>query len=331
MSARVVCLALAAMAVSCNNVDFAPASELHNVRILASAADKPYARPGETVKIDVLAYDARVDRTRPMKLFWIPSVCVNPNQDLYYACFSSFAGTSLPAVGGGGGSVTLAPGTDLSPYLPQGTSYSITLPQNIITSHPPVNGSDGPYGLAIVFNMACAGHVELVAIDSNNPQAVPFGCFDDNHNQLGPDQYVLGFTRVYAYDTRRNANPTIRNVLLEGNPVAPAVGLVLDRCTTSLRRDCPDHKLDVDVPPEDQEVQEGSSDGRKEQIWADYYADVGQLDGDARLLYDPTSGKVSGSEDKYKAPNDPGDGNLFVVVHDNRGGASWVQLAIHTR
>jgi hypothetical protein len=34
---------------------------------------------------------------------------------------------------------------------------------------------------------------------------------------------------------------------------------------------------------------------------------------------------------KYYAPKDPGDGEMFVVVHDNRGGAAWKKFPIHVR
>ena len=203
-----------------------------------------------------------------------------------------------------------------------------------MTSHPRVEGAD-PYGLAIVFNIACAGHVELVTRDSQNPQAVPFGCFDENHTQLQPDQYVIGLSRVYGYDTRRNANPTISGVFQDGRQIDETVGFVVDRCTTRLRSDCPEIKFDVAVPPADQELQEGDQDPdgnvRREQIWAAYYSDVGQFDSEIRLLYDPSSGKVDDTANKYQAANQAGDTTMFIVVHDNRGGAVWKQLAVHTR
>ena len=40
-------------------------------------------------------------------------------------------------------------------------------------------------------------------------------------------------------------------------------------------------------------------------------------------------GKVDGSEIKYQAPNEIGEGTVWIVVHDNRGGASWVQIPLH--
>lgn len=328
---------LAALSSSCGNVDFPLASELQTVRMLAARADKPYAAPGETVQLEMLTHDGRGDKTRPMKLYWIPIVCTNPRNDLYYACFQQFAGAQVPGTGGGGG-VTLTPGVDLSPYLPTGSTYSITLPQDIVTAHERVEGTT-PYGLAIVFSVLCAGHVELVQRTSDNPQAVPFGCFDDAGNQLGPEEYVIGFTRVYGYDTRRNANPLIDKVLIHDRDVVKEVneaeGIIVDRCTSELRRDCPDIKLDVRVAESNHEVQEGTSDPegrvRKEQIWAAYFSEVGQFDSETRLIYDVFSGKVPESENKYKASNVVGDSVMYIVLHDNRGGASWKTITVHTR
>ena len=53
------------------------------------------------------------------------------------------------------------PGVDLTPFLPHGPTYEVTLPADIITSHPKVEGAAAPYGLVIVFNIACAGHIEI--------------------------------------------------------------------------------------------------------------------------------------------------------------------------
>jgi len=202
-----------------------------------------------------------------------------------------------------------------------------------VAAHPPVAGADAPYGLAIVFMMACAGHVELVPIESDNPQAIPIACFDEDHKRLGADDFVVGFARAYAYDQRRNQNPEIDGVTVNGQPVDLAKGIDFDHCTTPLRRDCPKHKIDVVVPASSQEIHEGNTtpDGRvrREQIWAAYFADIGQINSEARLIYEPLAGRVTGSENDYQPPNDPGDGTMFIVVHDNRNGAKWVQVPLH--
>lgn len=336
--------AAAALLAACGMGDFAPSSSLQGVRILSAKVEPPYAAPGDKVRFEMLAHDARADRSRPMRLSWLPFLCVNPPQDLYYACFAGLAGADggagvdAGAAPGGGGAgeglgAILRPGVDLTPFLPSGPTYEITLPEDIVRSHPPVEGVSAPYGLGIVFAIACAGHVEIVAPDRSSPTAFPIGCFDDGGNRLGPDDFVISFARVYAYENRKNANPEIEGVTFQGNPIDPARGIEVERCRARLRRDCPEIEIDVVVPPSSQEVHEGADDGaeRKEQLWAAYFADIGRFDGDARLLYDATAGKVSGSENVYRAPNEPGQGTMFIVVHDNRGGANWVKLPIFVR
>ncbi len=233
----------------------------------------------------------------------------------------------------------MKPGVDLSPLLPTGPAFTFQMPADAITSHPLVPGASTPYGLAILFNIACAGHIELVPIDPNNisPQQVPIGCFDSSHNQLGPDDWVFGFTRVYAYSDITNANPVISGVDIDGKtfdpdsqaPKAMNGTLVVQHCTDN----CKEIPIGPIVPPSSQETQAQTTSGspRKEEIWADFFSTVGQYKSDARLLYDANSGSIgdlSVTDNKFTAPSDPGSGLLWIVVHDNRGGASWVTIPL---
>ena len=332
---------LAAAFAACGPSDFDPQSKVASVRILASSADKPYAKPGDDVHVEVLAVDGRVDKTRPMTMYWIPITCLNPKNDAYYACFAPPGGDGgapdASADGGGGVGCAFAllrPGVDLTPFLKTGTGYDFQMPKDAVTSHTPIEGSDAAYGLAILFNVACAGHLEIVPLNADTGvQQVPIGCFDEQENPVDPSQYVIGFTRVYAYDELTNANPVIDTVTFQGNPVDPTKGIDLDHCTTDKRRDCPEVTFDVKVTDASWELNPSDKDPdgnvRHEQVWAAYFANVGQLEGDARLLFDPVQGKVDGSEVKYQPPNEIGDGLLWIVVHDNRGGASWVTVPLH--
>jgi hypothetical protein len=337
----------------CGIGDFEPRLLINSVRIIASRADKPYAKPGETVNIELLAFDGRPEKTRPMRISWIPVPCINPKGDSYFDCFRTLlsatsggapsgggdAGAEAGADGGGAGGIPpealalLKPGVDITPYLPSGPTYSLTLPSDIITSHPEVKGAEAPYGLAILFNIACAGHVELIAIDPNddNPQVVPIGCFDENGKQLPPSDYVLGFTRVYAYDSLTNQNPVIDGVTFDGAPVDPAVGITVDRCTTSAKADCPKWKLDTLVPESSQEVRPRKSGDGKEQVAVQFSTTRGDFSDGSRLLYDSLRGKLSDTTVDYQASQDSGQGTIFLVVKDNRGGATWLQLPLNVR
>jgi hypothetical protein len=334
-------LVVVAVLAACGVGDFEPVSKIDSVRILASRADKPYAKPGDAVHLEVLAVDRRPDRSRPMTIYWIPYVCEDPKNDAYYACFGPAqgdAGADAPRDGGRGGANPgqglLRPGVDLTPFLKTGPEYDFTMPADAITAHPTTPGVDEQYGLAVLFNVACAGHLEALEIDpAAGLQQVPIGCFDENKNRLDSSQFVIGLTRVFAYATRTNANPVLEGVTFEGDPVDLAKGIKLSPCTTAKRSDCPEKKIDVQVPETSWELNPGDKDPngveRHEQIYAAYFSDVGQLEGAARLLYDPARGKVDGSEVKYQAPNETGEGTLFIVVHDNRGGATWVTIPLH--
>ncbi len=345
-------LAFAWASTSCAPSGFADPTQIETVRVLASSADKPYAAPGDTVTLDVLAFDGRTTKPEPMKVYWLPLVCENPTDDAYYACFQQFARAAQAGDAGGAGGDAGAPAPGGPFALPTGTSFSFTMPKDAVTAHPAVPGTPVPYGLAIVFNIACAGHVQLVPIDpsNQNPQAVPVGCFDAAGNQLGPDDWVLGFTRVYAYDKVRNANPVISYVDVAGKhlPVAPQPGapqiytapacsspqgcLSMPACASSKSGDC-DVKLGPSVPDSSWEVNPEQTDvnGKPlhEEIWVDYYTSLGQVQDEARLLYDTTSGSVGGpdkTDNTFAAPDTAGTGDLWMVVHDNRGGTSWVTV-----
>jgi hypothetical protein len=334
--------AIAALGISmasCGPSDFSPETLINTVRVMASKSSEPYAAPGDNVNLEVLAYDGRPQKDEPMKIYWLPFTCENPANDAYYGCFASiFGGSALAsdggAVSGDAGSsanlgALLQPGRDLSAFLPTGPKYSVSMPADAISAHPAVQGSTAPYGLVIVFNMACAGHVQLLARDSNNPQQVPIGCFDQNGTQLSPDNYVFGYTRVYAYASDggvTNTNPVLTDVTLSGKVIDTQAGITVDAGTTT--------DVDTDVPLSDWELtNESDTNGNPihETIYASYFVTLGKIDDEVRLLYDAEQGKVSPSNTKFEAPSTAQDGFIWVIVHDNRDGATWVQIPVHVQ
>jgi len=329
---------------ACGSGNFDPIGKLQSVRVLAAQASEPYAKPGDTVTVTLDAFDARTDTAgkQPMKIYWLPLVCKNPFSDLYYACFASLVAPSgdggLPGgdAGTGGG---FPAGLDITPFLTQGPKFTFTMPADVIATHPVVEGLPEQYGVVFLFAMACAGRVHTLPIDptSGNGQTVPLGCFDDQGNQLGPNDYVFTFMRVYAYENATNANPQIDGVVFDGQPVDPNQGVVVDRCTSSdpLGTGC-EHPFEVTVPDSSWELATGAPlapDGTQlhEQIWADYYFTLDQTDSDVKLLFDARSGRVTDNANKYIPPNEPGQGRLFIVVHDNRGGAAWVDFPVFVK
>jgi hypothetical protein len=334
-------VAFAAASSSCVGGSFEPQTLVGSVRVLVARVDKPYARPGDRVTVEVLAEDGRADRSRPMKVYWVPLPCVNPPGDLYYSCFAALNPSAARAPDAGVPELPpfLRPGADITPFLVEGTRYSFDLPKDIVTAHPIVAGADAPYGIAFAFAIACAGRVRITELDpaSDNPQSIPIGCTDDEGNALGPSEYVLSFARVYAYDELSNANPVIDGVTLDGKPINPSEGIVVDRCRADAGADACKHDVAVLVPDASWEPRPGAPDGegrpRHELVYATYYytRGVGSFDADGKVLFDTFKGRVEPSANQLVPADVPGRGTVWIVVQDNRGGASWVRLPVYVR
>ncbi len=344
----VVLVGLALAGSACNASGFDSQSKVNSVRMFGVRPDKPYAKPGETVTFEVLATDARPHQALPLKIYWIPIVCLNPRSDLYYLCFlpsdlpdggtldggtrhvAPFPADAGDAGAGRTGSLSSIPlGIDLSSFLPQGSTFSFRMPDDVIQTRPGLP----PYGLAIVFNIACAGQVRLAERVGNNPQQVPIQCTDENGVQLTPDDYVIGINRVYSYADRTNANPVVEKVTQDGVDVDLTKGITVDHCVASRRADCKPTKIDLHVADSSWEPNPGA-DGKgsqREQIWVAYYSDLGDLKDDARLLFDSKKGRIDDSAEEFRAPDNASEGMLWAVVHDNRAGATFVTLPLHVK
>ena len=331
-------LVFVALAASCGPAGFDPISKIEGVRVLAASADEPYAKPGDTVTLTIDAVDGRPTSgpgagTSSMKIYWLPFTCEDPASDLYYACFASLVTPS--GEGGTSGGAVFPPNLDVTDLLQQGTKYTFTMPADVIAKHPPVAGATEPYGVVFFFAMACAGRVRTLPIDpaGGNGQTVPIGCFDDQGNQLGPNDYVFTYMRVYAYDSATNANPEIDGVTFDGQTIDPSQGVVVSRCDPSVGGSCDGHAVNVTVPDSPWELATGAPvepDGTQlhEEIWADYYVTYGDVDSDGKLIFDTRTGRVPGSDNAWLAPSVAGQGRLYIVLHDNRDGASWVDFPI---
>ena len=334
-------LAGLASVFSCGGAGFDAKSKVDSVRLFAARADRPYAKPGETVTLDVLAYDGRANPKRPMRHYFLPFTCVNPVSDSYVGCFlpgvlappdggaPQGQGDGGAGAGGGGFLAGVQDGTDLTPVLVQGTRYSYKVPESAVI--PRRETPDEPYGLTIVFTVACAGRVVFKRPGIATRQQVPLACVDEDGTNVPATDYVLGIHRVYVYDKKTNQNPVLQGLTLDGNPIDPAVGITIDRCLLTKRDACPNLKLDAVVPETSWQVQEGvkTSEGTeaREQIWIDYYATLGEIETE-RLLYDVGSGRVPESGAKLTGSPVSGQGTLFAVLHDNRGGVAWTHVPI---
>ena len=207
------------------------------------------------------------------------------------------------------------------------------MPEDAIATHAATAGD--PYGLAVAFTIACAGHVQYRPPPAGgSPDAVPFACVDDAGATLGADDFVFAYSLVYAYADRTNAAPVIDGVTFGGAAVDPTAGITVTRCTDANSSDCPTTPIDVTVPASSDEPDPGDLDANgqvlAEEIYVDYYVTGGAITHDTVVLYDPRAGRLGNTGDGYAAAQTAGDYVFWAVVHDDRGGVAWTQFPVHT-
>jgi hypothetical protein len=353
------CLALSLLAAGCG-AEFDSASQIDGLRVLAVKKSLPYARPGQTVDLELLWHDSQGERAAP-QIAWL-AICENPPGDLFEACF-----TQVPNL--------TADELAARSSFPEGSEpndrFSFVTSPDIISSRPlPPNPATTPYGLHYVFFAACAGELAFV------PTAgFPFVCYreqDDQpgftagDNQLDSRDFVLGYTAVFVYEELANTNPSMHGFEFNGatltsagseglapgavvleprdlcfgdacEPVAPEADaeacpdvLTLDACVG----DCGEVVVAPLIDSSNAEIDEAASSGTSgvlgEQMWVNYYSTGGELSEEVRLLNDATSGWNDNFESEYKPAETATVSYLWAVAHDNRGGAEWARLRICT-
>jgi hypothetical protein len=253
------------------------------------------------------------------------------------------------------------PDSGSSPATPVVSTFSFVVPSDAVSSHPVTLGTT-PYGLLVAFNFACAGQLKILPA-SGNPQAPPLGCVDSTGQLVGSDSYVFGYTRVYAYAPDAgtagiNTNPVVdcvdvRGPALIGSGIegdgggssgsgacagmvplmgtAPSLSVprIVIPCATS--GNCPSIRIGPHVTGDSWEP---VANGLHEEIWVDYYSTFGTFTHDSTLLYDPTAGLIgtpSATDTEFDPPASTVglDGFVWIVVHDDRGGAAWVTVPVH--
>lgn len=310
------------MAMGCGR-EFAPRSEIASVRLLAVQADKPYPKPGETAQLKMLWHDGKapVDEPRQVQQLWVAG-CFNPEGDLFYRCFEQLAKVFQGADG--------QPNPDVASLIGFGDSFSLTIPEDLISRRPSVQGLER-YGVSYVFVALCAGRFALAESVGEETQAgeykAPFTCLDGEGNELGAEDFVFGYYRLYSFDNQTNDNPSIVGLEVDGVRVSPDEPPVYPVCVKGQK--CPERKVRVVVDPST--VQENPSikgaDGQSlgEQMWVEYLATGGEVGTGSKLVNDAVKGFNEDSATTYKAPEVPGKQYFFAVLRDNRGGVAWVK------
>jgi hypothetical protein len=246
-----------------------------------------------------------------------------------------------------------------------GDTFRYEIPSWLIERHAPSTDPDVPrYGLTQVYFAVCDGEIELAepwkgeidpfTVLADATLGFPLTCLDrETKEQRGPENFVVSYSNVYAYDSLSNRNPKIAGMKLDGKAVdasALCIGESCDseldacdnpqaprfkRCKEEKEADCPNVKVLPSLDESDNSEADvtatlaGTGGGTLlEQMWIRYYADRGAIKNEAKRLQDANEGWFSDHGTEWKVPRKAGAVKLWTVVYDNRGGVDWVRTSI---
>ncbi len=364
---------------------FDPQTEIKTLRVLGVQKDKPYAQPGDYVTLTMLWDDGSksgqataTQSPRKVQIAWLGG-CLNPPGDDYQGCFAQYA-AFFAGSGGSGPPPGMAPAGMRPPSmappgqftLGAGATFQVHIPTDAEHGSPVMHANQDPrlpmYGLSYVFFAVCAGTVV------KGDEHFPLYCHDENGNNLGPDDFVIGYSSIYFFAPSKttgepyvNGNPITTGFRFGPDDVSAAscssgfdstdfAGSCLGTCDANGEcinrppdtvdctqypslcikacpddgdsQKCPANNLRLDFTGVTFEKDDISNDSYGtnygEQMWLDYYSTRGGFHSSTRLLNDATSGYNSQNGTQFYAPAATGPVELWIVLHDNRGGTSWV-------
>ncbi len=332
---RLVGLAfLLVLGLSCAVVGCGPqldrVSSLNTLRIVGVRKSAPYAQPGETVHLQMLWEDGREELPEQVETFfgfW----CLNPPGNSYSQCLAV-----LP---------TTEPVFEFNQ-----SEFELTIPEDSLRANP--NLPDAPEsGSAFVFYGVCAGKFRVPQLDGSvsDPEDLVPACVDEDGKEVGPEDFVIGYSQIYVYEELRNENPQV---------------LALKQGDDEIKLDCIDADCDAPFPVPDLEgceegvicleaceddgdpilckgksievvVDESSAEADElasffgseleESLWVSYFVDRGGIAPELKLINESGKGWIDDHSTEIFPPKEPGPIRVWAAVRDNRGGISWLR------
>jgi len=289
--------------------DFDPGSRVNSFRVLGQQTDVPFAKPGETVKITSLSYDPQ-----GRSVTWAWGACVNPDSSTVEGCLNEIAEDAQTS----GGSGILAQGPALS-------SFSYTVPSDALDSLPEAARASAMVG---VVSIACPGDLSF----GQASNTLPFSCKEAGTGRLmALEEYVVGLKRIQVRGADRNQNPRIEQVLFDGADWPEAEVKQVIACDTDNNdyKPCAENaKHAITARPTADSVESGRSEfgvDFSEQVIIQYYSTEGTFEYEVKIAEDPETHWVARKADSGK------DLTLWMVVHDDRGGATWTERHVHVQ
>lgn len=345
------CLALALFASACGP-GFETPSVVDSLRVLAVRADPASGAPGETISFDMLYADGTPlesgESPRAVQVAWLGG-CHNPGGRAYYGCFPALSAIAREL----SESVVDTPPDSLpAGMFGVGPTFSMPLPDDILSSAPLYPSDIVHFGVSYAFFAACAGKLEP---RPERTDRVPLACVDPaSGRERDADDFVQGFATLPTYEGARNDNPVLTGVRF-GSVDVVAAACTLDAdcdgvggaepgklacsasgaCAPVIRRCASDDddcsRILVDPAIETDSAETLPADQGKEILWANFYATDGDFETATQLVNDRATGWVEDHGSYFHAPDQAGDIEVFVTVHDERGGTAWSSFPVVVR
>jgi hypothetical protein len=226
-----------------------------------------------------------------------------------------------------------------------GERFRFEVPDDVLERSPRVTTDPVHFAASYVFFAACAG--ELVPRPDLTDR-VPLGCVSrETGEELGEGDVVIGFSTLFSFEAASNENPVIE-ALRFGDADAPDAECASDadcaasgeaaacssagRCAAVVApcpADCPKRWIGPSIAPASAEPLPGED--HAEVVWANFYANGGELNTFSQLVNDRTSGWVEDYSAEWTPPATPGEVTIWVTVNDQRGGAAWRSVEVIVR
>jgi hypothetical protein len=300
--APVLSAALVALSLSACSSTVDPGSRVTTERVLAVEADKPYARPGDTVKLDALAFDPA---GRSTTYAW--TYCVNPEQSTATGCLAALAQSKSP------------PPFVLSPD----PTFTLTVPSDALSSLPQGGRASASIGVLIV---ACPGALTVGPGTLTPSYGLPYTCTSDGR-ALDTHEAILGVKRIFVREKDTNANPSIAQVTWDGAAWPASEIKDVSGCAehTNTYEECIGEEHHVAAIAADGASESGVDENGtsfQEQLVVEYYATEGIFEHEVMTQRDPTTGWKARDVSRGKTVT------MWLVLRDNRGGVSWATRQI---
>jgi hypothetical protein len=288
------------------------------------------------------------DPPREIQVAWLAG-CHNPVSRLYFECLPDLSALSREL----SDAVVETPPDALPPgTFGIGATFELPLPDDILSSAPRYPDDPVHFGVSYAFFAACAG--ELRPRPGRTDQ-VPLACVDPASGaEKSSRDYVQGFATVPTYEGARNENPLLTAVRFGSLDTARADcqadadcdGLsgaapgkygcsgagrcapVVPPCASD-DEDCSRYLVFPEIDEASAESLPGG-DGT-EILWANFYATRGDFQSAAQLVNDRATGWIEDHGAYFVAPESSGEVDVYVTVHDERGGAAWSAFEVLVR